>query len=76
MAIDPASDTVGGLDGTIATCSSLEAWVSAASEYPDTTAGQDPQTYALTRCAATPAIASSPVCIALPAQPTASPTSS
>ncbi|MEA2623740.1 MAG: hypothetical protein QOH61_2650 [Chloroflexota bacterium] len=70
IAVDPASDTVGGLDGTIASCSSLEAWVAAAQRYPDTTAGQDPVAYAGTRCAATPGIASSPVCVAVPVQAT------
>lgn len=70
IAIDPASDTV---DGAIASCSSLEAWVAAARRYPDTTAGQDPVAYAATRCAATPEIAGSPVCVALPGQPTPPP---
>lgn len=70
VAIDPASDSVRALDGAITSCSSLEAWVAAASRYPDTTAGQDPVAYAVTRCATSPGIAHSQVCLALPGQST------
>ena len=67
-AIDPASDTVSALDGAIASCPSLETWVAAASRYPDTTAGQDPVAYALTRCTASRDLADTPVCLGLPGQ--------
>jgi hypothetical protein len=70
MAIDPASNSASALDSAIASCSSLEAWVVAASRYPDTTAGQDPVAYAVTRCTASPGIAGSEVCVGLPGQST------
>jgi hypothetical protein len=70
MAIDPASDTVDAVDGAIASCSSLGAWVAAANRYPDTTAGQDPVAYAATRCSASPEIAATPVCVGLPSETT------
>jgi F0F1-type ATP synthase membrane subunit c/vacuolar-type H+-ATPase subunit K len=70
MAVDPASDTASSFDGAIASCPSLEAWVAAASRYPDTTAGQDPVAYAVTRCTSTPGIADSLVCVGLPGEST------
>jgi hypothetical protein len=66
LAVDPGSDTVSAVDGAIASCSSLAAWVAAASRYPDTTAGQDPASYAATRCATSPGLAASVVCTSLP----------
>ncbi len=70
MAIDPASDTDSAFDGAIASCSSLEAWVAAASRFPDTTAGQDPTAFALTRCGTSLELAGSPVCVGLPSPST------
>ncbi len=62
MAIDPGSDTVSSIDGAIAGCPSLEAWVSAAGRYPDAFGDQDPTTLATARCEASPQLASTPVC--------------
>ncbi|HET9756076.1 MAG TPA: hypothetical protein VFP66_06215 [Candidatus Limnocylindrales bacterium] len=67
MAIDPGSDTVQQVDGTFAGCSSLESWVAAAQRFPDAFGGQDPGTIAAERCAASPALASTPVCMELSA---------
>ena len=36
MAVDPASDTIRAVGGAVAGCPSLEAWVAAAKQYPDT----------------------------------------
>ena len=68
IAVDPASDTASAFDGAIASCSSLEAWVAAASRYPDTTAGQDPVAFAVTRCTVVRGIAASRVCSGLPGE--------
>ena len=68
MAVDPASDTGSALDGAIASCPSLEAWAAAASRYPDTTAGQDPVAFAVTRCTVSRGIAGSRVCQGLPGE--------
>jgi hypothetical protein len=68
MAVDPASDTVTAVDGAIASCSSLEAWVAAARRFPDTSAGQDPVAYAVTRCTASAGLANSLVCVGLPGE--------
>lgn len=65
MAIDPGSDTVQQVDGTFAGCSSLESWVAAAQRFPDAFGGQDPATIAAERCAASPELASTPVCMEL-----------
>jgi hypothetical protein len=65
MAIDPASDTVEPVDGAIAGCASVEAWVAAAQKYPDAFGGQDPATLARERCAASPQLAATPVCVGL-----------
>jgi hypothetical protein len=62
MAIDPGSDTVSAVDGAIAGCQSLEAWVSAAGRYPDAFGGQDPTTLATTRCDTSAQLANAPVC--------------
>ena len=67
MAIDPGSDTVQQVDGTFAGCSSLESWVAAAQRFPDAFGGQDPATIAAERCAASPELASTPVCMELSA---------
>jgi hypothetical protein len=64
-AIDPASDTVSDIDGTIAGCQSLEAWVAAAQRHPAALAGQDPATVAGQRCATSADLANAPVCIDL-----------
>jgi len=62
MAIDPRSDTVRSIDGAIAGCASLEAWVSAAQRYPDAFGGQDPTAVAHERCGTSTALAGSGVC--------------
>jgi hypothetical protein len=62
VAIDPASDTVSSVDGAIAGCPSLEAWVTAAERYPDAFGGVDPAAVADERCATNAALASTPVC--------------
>jgi ADP-ribosylglycohydrolase len=62
IAIDPGSDTVSAVDGAIAGCQSLEAWVAAAEQYPDGFGGQDPASLANERCAASAELASAPVC--------------
>jgi hypothetical protein len=62
MAIDADSDTVSGIDGAIAGCQSLEAWVQAAQQHPDAFGGQDPTTLARTRCASSTDLANSAVC--------------
>jgi hypothetical protein len=67
MAIDPGSDTVHPVDGTIAGCSSLESWVTAAQRFPDAFGGQDAATVAQDRCAASPDLADTPVCAELSA---------
>ena len=63
-AIDPGSDTVGALDGAIARCPSLEAWVAAAERYPDAIDGQDPTAIANEMCGSEQ-LANTPVCIEL-----------
>ena len=63
-AIDPGSDTVGALDGAIAQCPSLEAWVAAAERYPDAIDGQDPTAIANELCGSEQ-LANTPVCIEL-----------
>jgi hypothetical protein len=68
VAIDPGSDTIDAFDGAIAGCPSLEAWVSAAKQYPDTSVGQDPVSYAATRCRASGGLAGSAVCARLAGQ--------
>jgi hypothetical protein len=65
IAIDPASDTIRSVDGAIAGCQSLEAWVAAAKRYPDSFEGQDPAALASARCGSSPALANAPVCIDL-----------
>lgn len=65
MAIDPHSDTVRAVDGTIAGCPSLESWVAAAKRYPDALGGQDPITVARGRCASSGALAGGAVCAGL-----------
>jgi hypothetical protein len=62
MAIDPGSDTVNAVDGAIAGCQSLEAWVVAAKRFPDAFGGQDPATVASQRCAANAQLANAAVC--------------
>ena len=62
IAIDPASDTVMTVDGAIAGCQSLEAWVAAAQRYPDAFGGQDPADLARERCGLSAALANTPVC--------------
>jgi hypothetical protein len=62
IAIDPGSDSVDAVDGAIAGCPSLEAWVAAAKRYPDAFGGQDPATLAGERCGTSPALANVPVC--------------
>ena len=62
IAIDPDSDTVSDIDGAIASCPSVEAWVSAAEQNPDALGGQDPAALAAERCAASSEIAGTPVC--------------
>lgn len=64
MAIDPASDTVNNVDGAIATCPSVEAWVDAAQRYPDAIDGQDPTAIANERCGSQQ-LATTPVCVEL-----------
>ena len=56
------------IDGAMASCPSLEAWVDAASRYPDTTAGRDPVIYAEGRCSGSAQLAGIPVCVAIGAQ--------
>jgi hypothetical protein len=65
VAIDPASDTVQPVDGGIAGCSSLEAWVAAAQKYPDAFGGQAPTSFARERCGSSTALAATPVCVEL-----------
>ena len=62
VALDPDSDTVSALDGVIATCQSLEAWVHAAGQHPDAFGGQDPADLASARCAASAQLVGTPVC--------------
>ena len=62
MAIDPGSATVSAVDGAIAGCQSLEAWVTAAERYPDAFGGQDPAAVASERCATSAQLANTPVC--------------
>ena len=62
IALDPDSDTVSAIDGAIASCQSLEAWVQAADQQPDVLGGQDPASLASERCAASPDLAGTPVC--------------
>jgi hypothetical protein len=62
IALDPDSDTVSAIDGAIASCQSLEAWVQAADQQPDVLGGQDPAALASERCAASPGLAGTPVC--------------
>jgi hypothetical protein len=66
VAIEPDSDTVSGIDGAIAGCGSLEAWVQAAERYPDAFGGQDPADLARERCASSPALANTSVCTDIP----------
>jgi hypothetical protein len=65
MAIDPGSDTVSDVDGSITGCQSLEGWVAAAKQYPDAFGGRDPAAVASERCAASPELQNTPVCVAL-----------
>jgi hypothetical protein len=65
VAIDPASDTVSSVDGSIAGCPSLEAWVAAAERYPDAFGGQDAAAVADERCTTNAALANTAVCIDL-----------
>jgi hypothetical protein len=67
LAIEPGSDTVSSADGAISGCQSLEAWVSAAEQYPDAFGGVDPADLARQRCAANPVLANTPVCAELQA---------
>jgi hypothetical protein len=62
IAIDPASATVSAVDGAIAGCQSLQAWVTAAERYPDAFGGQDPAVVASERCATSAQLANTPVC--------------
>jgi hypothetical protein len=62
IALDADSDTVSTIDGAIAGCPSLEAWVKAAEQHPDALAGQDPAALASERCAASSDVAGTPVC--------------
>jgi hypothetical protein len=62
IAIDADSDTVSAIDGAIASCQSLEAWVTASEQEPDALGGQDPAALASERCAASSEIAGTPVC--------------
>jgi hypothetical protein len=62
IAIDPGSATVSAVDGAIAGCQSLQAWVTAAERYPDAFGGQDPAAVASERCATSAALANTPVC--------------
>jgi hypothetical protein len=62
FAIEPGVDTVSSVDGAIAGCRSLEAWVSSAEQYPDAFGGEDPADLARQRCAANPVLATTPVC--------------
>jgi hypothetical protein len=62
MAIDPGSDTVSAIDGAIAGCQSLEAWVAAAGRYPGAFGGQDPAALAGERCDSSAALANAAVC--------------
>jgi len=62
IALDADSDTVSTIDGAIAGCQSLEAWVKAAEGHPDAIGGQDPAALADERCAASPDLAGTPVC--------------
>jgi hypothetical protein len=67
LAIEPGVDTVSSVDGAIAGCRSLEAWVSAAQQYPDAFGGEDPADLARQRCAANPVLANTPLCAELEA---------
>jgi hypothetical protein len=62
IALDADSDTVSAIDGVIATCQSLEAWVQGAQQHPDLLGGQDPADLAGARCAASSLLAGTPVC--------------
>ena len=66
MAIDPGSDTVQAVDGAIAGCSSLGAWVAAAQYYPDAFGGRNPVDVARDRCATSSALTNASVCADLP----------
>jgi len=65
MAIDPVADTVTSVDGAIAGCQSLEAWVAAAERYPDAFGGQDPVVVASERCDTSAELANTAVCTEL-----------
>ena len=67
MAIDPGSDTVEAIDGAIAGCSSLEAWVAAARQYPDAFGGRNPVDVARDRCATSTQLTGASVCADLAA---------
>jgi hypothetical protein len=67
FAIEPGVDTVSSVDGAIAGCQSLEAWVSAAERFPDAFGGEDPADLARQRCAANPVLANTPICADLEA---------
>jgi hypothetical protein len=62
IAIDADSDTVDAIDGAIAGCQSLEAWVQAAEQHPDAFGGQDAAALAKERCAASTTLANTAVC--------------
>jgi ADP-ribosylglycohydrolase len=66
IAIDADSDTVSAIDGAIAGCPSLEAWVQAAEQHPDAFGGQDLAALATERCAASSQLANTAVCTDLP----------
>ena len=72
MTLGPTSNPVHAIDGAIATCPSLTAWVAAARQFPQTAAGQDPVGYAIRRCAASSELAGARVCEGLPSNQHAS----
>ncbi len=68
VAIDPGTDTVESIGGAVAECQSLEEWVAAAQQFPDAFGGSDPTTLAQERCAASPDLATTPICLELSGQ--------
>jgi hypothetical protein len=67
FAIEPGVDTVSSVDGAIAGCRSLEAWVSTAEQFPDAFGAEDPADLARQRCAANPVLKNTPICAELEA---------
>ncbi len=60
----PVGDTA-RLDDAVSSCLSLAEWRSAAGDFPDVMSGSDPDQFLGGRCIAVPALASTPLCLAV-----------